>query len=252
MKIENNETDELKESQEKKMKIKGMLAVFGGVLVMMSASSFLIWSNIAVYVLSYLYLFDTKINVNAIFYVDMTVVLLISVGQLIGTYLMNDRKWNPKVVVLLGGCIYLGGSLISSFMTNFWLFLFFYGAFSGIGLGINYMIPMISCWDYFPERKGLITGIMVSFYGLSSFVNNGLSTLIVNPDNEKTYNTGAMDISFFHADVARRVPSMLRVLVIMWTAMLLLAVVFLSRPNKDSENDKEDYVNMNQIEIESD
>lgn len=62
------------------MNYKGIFAVLGGVLVMMSASSFLIWSNIAVYVLSYLYLYDKDINVNAIFYVDLTVVLLISVG----------------------------------------------------------------------------------------------------------------------------------------------------------------------------
>lgn len=154
-------------------------------------------------------------------------------------------------MVLLGGSIYLGGSLISSFMTNFWLFLFFYGAFSGIGLGINYLIPMISCWDYFPERKGFITGLMVSFYGLSSFVNNALSTLIVNPDNEHTYDTGAKDISFFHANVAKRVPNMLRVLVILWSAQLLVAVIFISRPKKDKD-DETLSMNINQREISFD
>jgi len=194
----------------------------------------LIWSNIAVYVLSYLYIYDSDINVNAIFYVDLAAVILASVGQFLGAYLINDRKWNPKAVALLGGCIYLGGTLTSAYMTNFWLFLFFYAAVSTLGLGISYLIPMISCWDYFPERKGLITGIMVSSYGLSSFVNNALSTLTVNPNNEKTYHVGPNDISFFHEDVAMRVPYMLKVLIILWTSELIIAIVFLSRPKKDN------------------
>lgn len=130
--------------------------------------------------------------------------------------MVNNRKWNPKAVLFLGGALSLGGIFISSFMTNFYAFVFFYGALSGVGCGINYFVPLICSWEHFPEKKGLITGIMVGSYGLGSFIYTQISTKIVNPLNEDVYPTGHGDIKYFHENVSRRVPYMFRILDLVW------------------------------------
>jgi len=48
--------------------------------------------------------------------------------------------------------------------------MFFYGVIGGIGCGINYMVPLVCAWDHFPNRKGLMTGIIVGAYGFGSFL----------------------------------------------------------------------------------
>ena len=84
--------------------------------------------------------------------------------------MINKLGWNPKLVVILGGGIALLGFFIASFMKSFWGFTFFYGFLSGIGCGINYFVPVVCNWEHFPERKGLMTGIMVGSYGIGSAI----------------------------------------------------------------------------------
>lgn len=164
---------------------------------MMFNGCFFLWANISVYVLSFFYLYDKNINQNAIFYVDFILILLNCSGYQVGTYLLNKRGWHCKIVLTLGGLMSLGGIFIASFMTNFWAFVFFYGAFSGLGCGINYFVPMVCAWDYFPERKGMITGILVGAYGLGSFIWAQISTRIVNPNNEEAQDVGIKNLKYF-------------------------------------------------------
>tara|TARA_B110000285_G_C15057436_1_gene580398 strand:- start:916 stop:1077 length:162 start_codon:yes stop_codon:yes gene_type:complete len=45
-----------------------------------------------------------------------------------------------------------------------------YGIMCGIGVGITYFVPLVCAWEYFPERKGLVTGIIVGAYGFGAFI----------------------------------------------------------------------------------
>jgi OFA family oxalate/formate antiporter-like MFS transporter len=45
-----------------------------------------------------------------------------------------------------------------------------YGGMSGIGSGMNYLVPMVCCWEYFPKHKGTVTGIIVGAFGAGSFI----------------------------------------------------------------------------------
>lgn len=72
---------------------------------------------------------------------------------------------------------------MSSFVTDLNLFIVLYGVFSGIGCGINYMIPIVCSWEYYPNHRGRVTGLMLSAYGISSFIFTNLAKELVNPDN---------------------------------------------------------------------
>lgn len=157
------------------------MTVVGGILIQLFNGCFFLWASISNYVLSYMYIFDHDVDEAAIFYVDVALVFLNCLGYQIGTYLLNSRGWNPKYVLALGGIISLSGIFLSSFTTNLWTFIGLYGVMSGIGCGMNHFVPLVCCWEWFPHKKGLITGIMVGSYGLSSFIFVQVATLIVNP-----------------------------------------------------------------------
>jgi len=52
-----------------------------------------------------------------------------------------------------------------------------------VGIGIAYWPPVICAWEWFPERKGLISGLIIGSYGLGAFFYNFITSAIVNPNN---------------------------------------------------------------------
>ena len=45
-----------------------------------------------------------------------------------------------------------------------------YGAVAGIGIGLGYVTPMSTVTRWFPDKKGLVTGIVAMGFGLGAFV----------------------------------------------------------------------------------
>ena len=84
--------------------------------------------------------------------------------------------------------------------------MLFFGAFTGIGCGLMYFVPLICCWEYYPERKGLITGVILGSYGLGNFFFTQVATLIVNPNNKDAEIHINDDLSYFTKDIADNVP----------------------------------------------
>ena len=67
---------------------------------------------------------------------------------------------------LLGGLIFGGGWMIAGW--GGWHFAFTVagiGVMGGIGVGVAYIVPIAACVRWFPERKGLVTGIAVAGFG---------------------------------------------------------------------------------------
>jgi OFA family oxalate/formate antiporter-like MFS transporter len=70
------------------------------------------------------------------------------------------------------------------------------------------MIPLVCSWEYFPEKKGLVTGIIVGAYGFGSFIFTFLSAFLVNPDDVSPsicVTTGESTICYFTPDIANNV-----------------------------------------------
>ena len=73
------------------------MTVLGGVILQLFNGCFYLWASISVYVLSYMYMFDKTVDASAIFYVDVALILLMCGGYQVGTYLLNEKEWNPKL-----------------------------------------------------------------------------------------------------------------------------------------------------------
>jgi MFS family permease len=69
---------------------------------------------------------------------------------------------HPKVHLLVGGIIYVLAIYLSSLTTNYYLFLLSYAVVGGIGYGIIYMLPLKNAYLFFPKKKGLVGGMILS------------------------------------------------------------------------------------------
>ena len=147
-----------------------MMSLIGGVILQLFLGSFFLFQNISIYILSFYYQYGYSVSYNFIFAVDLVLVASIWFGYYLGTYLLQTLRWHCKLVVALGAGTALAGVYISSFTTNIWIFLITYCMMNGLGIGSCYFIPLVCGWEYFPNRKGLVSGIILAGYGFSSFI----------------------------------------------------------------------------------
>ncbi len=106
-------------------------------------------------------------------------------GILIGGRI-QDKK-GPRIVVLWGGILFAIGILLASITPSNlpWLFAFAYGGLAGFGVGMAYTSTVSCVQKWFPDRRGLASGVMVSAFGVSTvafgpLASNMLKTLSVS------------------------------------------------------------------------
>ena len=101
-----------------------------------------------------------------IFSVGLVVFALMTVvsGKLVGRY-------GPQPIVILGGLLLgLGYVLAGLFGDSFVAMLIFVGLIGGVGTGLAYVVPISVGMRWFPDRKGLITGLAVAGFGFGALL----------------------------------------------------------------------------------
>ena len=79
--------------------------------------------------------------------------------------LWMNRK-GPRIVGMTAGVLYgIGVILASQSADKLWLLYLSYGFIAGIGLGLGYIVPVATLVKWFPDRRGMITGIAVCGFG---------------------------------------------------------------------------------------
>jgi len=96
-----------------------------------------------------------------------------------------------------------------------------------MGIGIIYWVPVICAWEWFPERKGMISGLIIGAYGFGPFIYSFASTAIVNPNNiSPQYIDNELLVP---KEVANRIPGMWRMLLISWAVLCFLGISLVNR-----------------------
>jgi OFA family oxalate/formate antiporter-like MFS transporter len=90
------------------------------------------------------------------------------------------KRVGPRVVALTGGALYGSGVFLASFSYHglWWLYLT-YGVIGGIGLGFGYIVPISVLVKWFPDRRGLMTGIAVGGFGAGALVTAPAATRLI-------------------------------------------------------------------------
>jgi OFA family oxalate/formate antiporter-like MFS transporter len=103
---------------------------------------------------------------------------ILGVAAFFGGLWLNKK--GPRVVALTGGFLYGIGVFLASFSANkLWLLYASYGLIGGIGLGLGYIVPVAVLVKWFPDRRGLITGIAVGGFGAGALVTAPLATHLI-------------------------------------------------------------------------
>ncbi len=145
---------------------------------------------------------------------------ILSGGSIIGGILAS--KISIKYVVMIGGFIISLGFFLASFTTpefpeSLWLT---YGVLGGIGMGFVYS-PSIACVQKcFPDKKGLVTGLVVAGLGLGGVIFTPIVESIITLNG----GSGEGELMAF------------RIIAIIFLVVCTIGSLFLNTPNTTATN----------------
>jgi len=86
---------------------------------------------------------------------------------------INLARIGPRQLAIAGGLLFAAGYALAAValaLKSLMLFYLGYGVVAGIGIGLGYVTPMSTVTKWFPDKKGLLTGIVAMGFGLGAFV----------------------------------------------------------------------------------
>ncbi|MCX7883748.1 MAG: OFA family MFS transporter [Caloramator sp.] len=96
-------------------------------------------------------------------------------------------KYHPKAVMIIGSIMVGTGWFLASFSKNIYILILSYGILAGSGVGIIYGVPIVVISRWFPEKKGLSLGLLLSGFGMSPFVTAPIAKKLI--DNYGIFTT---------------------------------------------------------------
>lgn len=97
------------------------------------------------------------------------VMALFCTGGLIAGLL--SKKINPKLYIIASGVFFAAGFFIASMTGDSPALLYIgFGVICGLGAGFAYNTVLSTMSQWFPDKQGLISGILLMGFGLSSFI----------------------------------------------------------------------------------
>lgn len=217
--------------------LKGISTLISSVIVYMICGGMFTWSNINNYYTSYLRLHDSPNMslVDGLFLMPLISLVNTGFGP-IGTIL--ESYVGTKVIILL--------CLITNVITNFILlnftklqYIYLAMVCNGIYVGLIWVPLMKNCWLYFPNKKGIISGLNLFSYGFSALIFTSLADKIINPNllnpNKET--------GLFDKEVAERTYLFLKYQAIIMFTGLVIALL-LEFDYKEEEKEKTNEIEM--------
>lgn len=90
---------------------------------------------------------------------------------------MGPRKSGMLAASFYGVGLILAGLAIQ--LGNIYLFYFGYGVISGIGLGVGYICPVSTLVKWFPDRRGLATGLAIMGFGFGALLASSVIQYLI-------------------------------------------------------------------------
>src|SRR4030088_2157928 len=104
-------------------------------------------------------------------------IFVLGVAAFFGGLWLNRK--GPRLVAVTGGALYGLGVFLASFSNKLWWLYLSYGLIGGIGLGFAYIVPVAVLVKWFPDRRGLITGVAVGGFGAGALITAPLATRLI-------------------------------------------------------------------------
>ena len=88
----------------------------------------------------------------------------------------------PRMVGVVAACCWGGGYLIGGlgiYLHELWLLYLGYGVIGGIGLGLGYVSPVGTLIRWFPDRRGMATGMAIMGFGGGAMLGAPLKEYLI-------------------------------------------------------------------------
>src|SRR6266516_5033209 len=91
------------------------------------------------------------------------------------------KRSGPRRVAAVGGLCYgLGLVLAGQVGSHLGLLYLFYGVLGGIGLGSSYIVPVATLIKWFPDKRGMITGIAAAGFGAGALITAPVAERLIS------------------------------------------------------------------------
>lgn len=138
------------------------LTVFAAFIIMLCLGSVYAWSVIASELMSVYHFSAAQSQIIFGTIIAIFPITMIFVGQL-------ARKLHPRYLGYISGVLFLSGYLLAAHANgHFFLTYLGLGITAGIATGFGYWVSLTIPVQWFPEKKGLITGVAAAGFGLGA------------------------------------------------------------------------------------
>jgi MFS transporter, OFA family, oxalate/formate antiporter len=104
--------------------------------------------------------------------------LVFSIFMVVGGLL--EKKIGPRKTACIGGFLVGLGWFLASFAKEPFILYLCYGVIAGIGTGLSYMPSISSGIKWFPDKRGLVSGIIVFGFGFGTAFLSPFITKLIN------------------------------------------------------------------------
>ncbi len=155
------------------MNIRKYLTVLAAFVIMLCLGSVYAWSIIASKLIDNYSFSASQAQIIFGSIIAIFPVTMIFVGR------MRD-KIKARYLGYISAALFFAGNLIASYSQgSFTVILLGIGIIAGIATGFGYWVALTTSVQWFPEKKGLITGITSAGFGLGAVVMADISELIL-------------------------------------------------------------------------
>lgn len=112
-------------------------------------------------------------------------IFFLGIGSTIGGFLLD--RVGPRLMGTIAGVVYGLGVIGASIgVHNLALLYAAYGVLGGLGLGLGYIVPVATLVKWFPDRRGLITGLAVGGFGAGALITAPIATRLIHTSGVAT------------------------------------------------------------------
>jgi MFS family permease len=93
------------------------------------------------------------------------------------------ERVGPRKAGFVAACCWAGGLLLGAlgvYIHQLWLLWLGSGVIGGVGLGLGYISPVSTLVKWFPDRRGMATGMAIMGFGGGAMIGAPLANLLIN------------------------------------------------------------------------
>ncbi|MCF0142259.1 MAG: OFA family MFS transporter [Parasporobacterium sp.] len=109
----------------------------------------------------------------------------------IGTFLggIFQKKMKVKWLAWIAAVLFILGFFIASRATSLMVLYAGFGVLGGLGSGFSYSAVLSSVTKWFPDKQGLMSGILLMGFGIGSFIIGKIYTAVTPSDGGEAWRT---------------------------------------------------------------